>query len=160
MVHNMLHGKPAWPAWQNYPALLRHGTITFLGMFFYLLPAVICLWFYRINGSIYLALTGFVFALCAVVAIPGYMSHYCVAFDMREIFNPWLACKRVVQGGRHYWHAWGIVVVLLAMSFLGLLALGIGFLFTSVWFWQSAGFSFATVMSQHHKLGIGKTAIK
>lgn len=41
----------------------------------------------------------------------------------------------------------------LGLSFLGLLALGVGFLVTSVWFWQVAGFSFARVFSQKHGLG-------
>ncbi len=42
MTHRMQHGLPAWPAWVDYPALLRHGTITLLGMIEYHLPAVIC----------------------------------------------------------------------------------------------------------------------
>ena len=40
----------------------------------------------------------------------------------------------------------------LALSFLGLWLLGIGFFVTSVWFWQVAGFSFATVFSQRFNL--------
>ena len=31
---------------------------------------------------------------------------------------------------------------------MGLLGLGVGFLATSVWFWQTAGFSFATVFAR------------
>ncbi len=38
------------------------------------------------------------------------------------------------------------------MSFSGLLALGAGFLFTSVWFWQVAGFSFASVFTRRFGL--------
>jgi len=34
----------------------------------------------------------------------------------------------------------------------GFLAFVIGFLWSSVWFWQSAGFSFATVFSDKFKL--------
>ncbi len=81
------------------------------------------------------------------------MSHYCVSFDITEIYNPVKAFSRVFQGGKAYWKAWAIVSILLLASFLGLLLVGVGFLFTSVWFWQSAGFSFATVFSQKFKLG-------
>jgi hypothetical protein len=40
----------------------------------------------------------------------------------------------------------------LLLSFMGLLACGVGFLVTSVWFWQLAGFSFATVFTQRFEL--------
>lgn len=40
----------------------------------------------------------------------------------------------------------------MALSFLGLLAGGVGFVFTSVWFWQVAAFSFATVFTQRYDL--------
>lgn len=42
MTHRMQHGEPAWPAWVDYRALLKHGTITFIGMVEYHLPAVAC----------------------------------------------------------------------------------------------------------------------
>lgn len=152
MVHNMQHGRPAWPAWRDYPALLRHGTITFLGMIEYHAPAVACgalAWF---SGQTWLWLPAAGLWIAATVAVPGFMSHYCLAFDPREIFDPVRAMSRVFQGGAAYWHAWGIVLLALALSFAGLLAFGIGFLFTSVWFWQAAGFSFATVFSQRFDL--------
>lgn len=90
--------------------------------------------------------------ILATLAVPGYMSHYCFTLDPREVFDPFRAMRRVIEGGRAYWHAWAIALVALACSFLGLLALGIGFLVTSVWFWQVAGFSFATVFSNKFQL--------
>jgi hypothetical protein len=54
------------------------------------------------------------------------------------------------RGG--YWHDWAIALAALTASFAGLLALGVGFLVTSVWFWQVAGFSFATVFTQRFRL--------
>ena len=68
------------------------------------------------------------------------------------MFDPARALRRVRQGGRAYWHAWGITLAALAVSFVGLLGLGLGFLVTSVWFWQVAGYSFATVFSQRFDL--------
>jgi hypothetical protein len=80
------------------------------------------------------------------------MSHYCVRFDAREIYDPLRALRRVREGGRDYWRAWGIALAALGLSFFGLFAAGVGFLVTSVWFWQVAGFSFATVFSQRFRL--------
>ena len=51
-------------------------------------------------------------------------------------------------------HAWSDsrTTTALALSFLGLWLLGIGFFVTSVWFWQVAGFSFAAVFRQRFNL--------
>ena len=38
------------------------------------------------------------------------------------------------------------------VSFVGLLGLGVGFLFTSMWFWQVAAFCFATVFTRRFDL--------
>lgn len=147
MVHNMHAGRPAWPAWENPRALLWHGTVTFAGMAFYGTPGVSLvlagLW---LNSRSLLA-AGLVLWLGAVLAIPGYMTHYCRELDPAEIFNPLRALRRVSEGGRAYWQAWSIALSAMALSLLGLLGLGVGFLVSSVWFWQVAGFSFATVFT-------------
>ena len=67
-------------------------------------------------------------------------------------YNPLRALRRCIQGGTAYWHAWLITLCALVVSFSGLLALGVGFLFTSVWFWQVAGFSFASVFTRRFGL--------
>ncbi|NKB88498.1 MAG: hypothetical protein GKS06_09780 [Acidobacteria bacterium] len=148
MVHNMQHGRSAWPAWSNYPALLRHGAITFLGMLEYHAPAIVCGVGAWLTGNGWLWVAAVVLWIPATIAVPGFMSHYCLHLDAREIFDPLRAMSRVFEGGAAYWRAWTIVLLALALSFVGLLALGVGFLFTSVWFWQAAGFSFATVFSE------------
>lgn len=148
MVHRMLHGQPAWPAWNGWWALLRDGAVTFGGMVYYALPGMIAGYAGWRTGSPWLAALGAALLVLAVVAIPGYMTCYCVALDPREIYDPVRALGRVLRGGRLYWRAWGIALAALALSFLGLLALGVGFLFTSVWFWQVAGFAFARAFYQ------------
>jgi hypothetical protein len=150
MVHRMLHGEPAWPSWRNYGELLRHGTVTFAGMLFYYAPGLALLaaaWTAEVPA---LAAAGGLLLVLATLAIPGYMTHYCRAFDAAEIFNPARALGRALQGGAAYWHAWSIALAALLLSFAGLLAFGIGFLVTSVWFWQVAGFSFARVFTQRY----------
>jgi hypothetical protein len=152
MVHNMQHERACWPAWVGYRHLLKLGTVTFLGMVEYYLPATfIGLLAWRL-GIGWLWPIAAALGIAATVAVPGYMSHYCVEFDASEVFNPFMALRRVSQGGGGYWHAWAIALAALIASFAGLLALGVGFLVTSVWFWQVAGFSFATVFTQRFRL--------
>lgn len=152
VVHRMQKGEYPWPAWGAPQELLKHGALTFLGMMFYGFPgvALACggVWF---HVPIFIAL-GALLWLAAVIAIPGYMSHYCRAYDPREIFDPLRALSRVRQGGVAYWKAWAVVVPIMVLSFAGLLLGGIGFNFTSVWFWQSAAFSFGTVFTQTFSL--------
>ena len=143
MVHNMQTGVSPWPSWSGYGRLLKYGTITFPGMVEYFLPAV---------AVTLLGVAAILLGVGATAAIPGYMSHYCQRFDAREVFHPARALRRVRQGGRAYWRARGITLTALAISFVGLLALGLGFLVTSVWFWQVAGFSFATAFSRRFDL--------
>jgi hypothetical protein len=152
MVHRMMHGLPAWPSWRRPGQLLWHGLVTFGGMVYYYLPGAALAYAGWRRDSVWMMAAGGVLLALATLAIPGYMSHYCRAFDAAEIYNPVRAFSRAVQGGRAYWHAWGIALCALALSFLGLLALGIGFLATSVWFWQVAGFSFARVFAQKYAL--------
>ncbi|HEX9938805.1 MAG TPA: DUF4013 domain-containing protein [Longimicrobium sp.] len=155
-VHRMLHGQPAWPAWRNWPELLKHGLITFCGMLYYYAPGLVLAGAGYRAGSALATGAGVALVVLATIAIPGYMTHYCREFDAAEIYNPVRALSRALQGGAAYWQAWAIALAALALSFLGLLAFGLGFLVTSVWFWQVAGFSFARVFSQRY-LGAGAT---
>lgn len=152
MTHRMQRGLPAWPAWRGFGGLLRHGFLTFLGMVEYHSPAVICGWAAWRWEIPWLWVPAALLWCAATVAVPGYMSHYCRELDPREIFDPLRAMRRVAQGGRAYWHAWSIALAALALSFTGLLVFGVGFLVTSVWFWQVAGFSFATVFTRRFEL--------
>lgn len=152
MVQQMQRGEPAWPAWHSWGALLRHGVITFVGMLYYHAPASVCLGLGAAWGLPWLVVLGAVLWVGATALVPGYMTHYCRTGDVASIFNPWLSLRRVREGGRAYWHAWLIASSALLLSFVGLLGFGVFFLVSSVWFWQVAGFSFATVFSQRHAL--------
>ena len=152
VVHRMQRGQPPWPAWRDYGKLLRHGLITAGGMIYYYLPGLIIAYAAWSLRSATLGLGAGAFLLGATIAIPGYMSHYCRQFDPAEIYNPFRALRRCMQGGAAYWRAWLITFAALTISFVGLLALGVGFLVTSVWFWQAAGFSFASVFTQRFGL--------
>lgn len=146
-THNALHGKDPWPAW-GAKGILRHGVLTFLGMVFYHLPAALVGFLAEAFESRALLGAAVALWLLGTCIVPGYMTRYCVAFDAREIFDVRRSVSAVIKSMPLYWRAWGIVIVLLAASFLGLLGLGVAFLFTSVWFWQSAAFCFANVMKR------------
>lgn len=141
------------PAWDNYGELFRHGVIAAGGMAYCYLPGLIAASAAWSLVSVPLGFVAGALLLAATIAIPGYMSHYCREFDAAEIYNPFRALRRCMQGGSAYWHAWLIALTALALSFLGLIALGLGFLVTSVWFWQVAGFSFASIFTQRFALG-------
>jgi len=152
IVHAMQNGRAPWPAWHSWRRLCYHGLVTWLGMVYYYLPSAALLVIYAKTGELFAALASLVLFVLATLAIPGYMTHYCQHFDPAEIFNPFKALRRSIEGGRAYWHAWSIAIAALCLSLLGLLALGIGFLFTSVWFWQVAGYSFANAFSNRYQL--------
>jgi hypothetical protein len=152
VVHRMQHGEFPWPAWDDYAGLFKHGAITLGGMIAYYTPgAALALAAWKAE-SLALGAAASILLVGATVAIPGFMSHYCRRFDPAEIYNPLRALRRCLQGGAGYWHAWMIALAALALSFAGLLGLGIGFLVTSVWFWQVAGFSFASVFTRRFAL--------
>ena len=152
MVHRMQHGLSAWPAWTDPIALLRHGFVTLLGMIYWHLPgATVMAIGLRFDQKIVVAIGALLF-LCGTVAVPGYMTHYCREFSVREVFSPVLAIRRIRGAGPLYWRAWSIAASALALSFVGLLGFGFLFFVTSVWFWQVAGFSFASVFTQTYGL--------
>lgn len=155
MVHKMQHGQSPWPSWNNWSDLLKHGLITCIGMVFYYLPSLL---FYLLGltlNTYWPFIISGLFYVLSTIAIPGFMSHYCLNFDFSEIFNPFRALRRSFEGGKKYWQAWFIAISALALSSLGLLLLGIGFLFTSVWFWQVAGYSFANIFTNAYDLKSG-----
>jgi hypothetical protein len=152
VVHRLQRGEAPWPAWEQPGELLRHGAITFAGMVWYGWPGVTLAAIGASFGWPALVALGVALWTLAVVAIPGFMSHYCKRYDPREIFDPRRALRRVAQGGAAYWRAWSIVLPSMLLSFLGLLGFGVGFAFSSVWFWQTAAFSFATVFTQRFDL--------
>lgn len=152
MVHRMQHGQPPWPAWRNYPRLLRHGAVTFGGMLVWHAPGLALLSGSYALDSPTLAVLGVLISLAGTAAIPGFMTHYCVELDVWEILSPSLVLRRIRLAGWSYLHAWAIALAALVLSFVGLLALGVGFIVASVWFWQVAGFTFASLFTQRHGL--------
>lgn len=152
LVNDLQRGRTPWPGWRNLESLLKHGFIASVGIAAYHVPAVLVLaasWF---TDSRALLVAGIVLWMAATFTLPGFMTFYAASFDPREIWNPARALRRAIQGGKPYLVAWTIGVCGVLVSFLGLLAVGIGFAFSSVWFWQVAAFCFASVFSSQHGL--------
>jgi hypothetical protein len=152
IVHSMQTMTEPWPAWHSWRRLLRHGLVTWFGMIYYYLPGAVLLLAYRHSASALAGILAVVLIVLATIAIPGYMTHYCKRFDAAEIFNPAKALRRSFEGGGAYWRAWAISLAALLLSLSGLLVFGVGFLFTSVWFWQVAGYSFSHVFTNRFAL--------
>lgn len=85
MVHNMHHGREAWPAWRNYPRLFKSGLVTFLGMLYYYAPGFLIAYLGRALRLPLLYVVAGVLMVGATIAIPGYMTHYCHDYDARDI---------------------------------------------------------------------------
>lgn len=152
VVHQMQNGRVPWPAWSNYPRLFKDGLITLCGMLCYYAPGIALAFGASALRSTILKVLACMLVAAATMAIPGFMSHYCRNLDPAEIYNPLRSLHRCIQGGGRYWQAWSIALCALVLSFVGLLGLGVGFLITSVWFWQVAGFAFAAAFTRHFGL--------
>lgn len=152
MVHRMQHGQNPWPGWQNYADLLKHGGVASAAILGYHLPALLCLGLACREESVVLALLGLALGGAATFFLPGFMTFYAYDGDARHVLRAGAAARRVLRGGRAYLKAWAIGICACLLSFLGLLGLGIGFAWTSVWFWQVAAFCFSRVFSEQYGL--------
>ncbi|HCU25745.1 MAG TPA: hypothetical protein DF383_12075 [Deltaproteobacteria bacterium] len=90
------------------------------------------------------AIISFIFA---IFSLPGGMTYNAAFNDVSYLYRPDKAFLRAAQAGRFYLKAWLIGLSAILLSFLGLLALGIGFFFTSVWAWMVVGYAFSKALS-------------
>ena len=152
VVHELQRDQIPWPRWRGWRELFRHGFIATTAIVVYHVPALACLVIGWRIGATALLVLGVVLWVLATFTLPGFMTFYAVRFDQREIWNPVRALRRALAGGSMYMRAWTIGIVGVTVSFAGLLVFGVGFLFTSVWFWQVAAFCFARAFSEQHRL--------
>ncbi|MFN0200625.1 MAG: hypothetical protein ACKVTZ_03855 [Bacteroidia bacterium] len=143
-THKLLKGEPPFPSWSDFGNITKHGLVTLAGMVLYHSPASCVLFLYRQYSHPALLILGIVLWIMGTLLVPGYMTRYCIAFDWRVIPKPLDCLKAILKMGSYYWRAWAFVLSAMAISFLGLLGFGLGFLITSVWFWQVAAYSFTS----------------
>jgi hypothetical protein len=128
-------------------ATFVRGLRAFAAISVYLSPSAVCMgagWLMERDVAL-LTLGGVLFVL-AIFALPGGMTYNAAFDDLSYLYRPDRAFRRAVQGGRAYLKAWSIAMAAVSLSLLGLLALGVGFLFTSVWAWSVVGHAFARAL--------------
>jgi hypothetical protein len=130
----------------------RRGCISFTTIASYLAPAavlaVLSLWFFHANSPARYACGALAFAaFClGVFTLPGCMTVYAVEGDASVLRRPVAAFGRAWRYRRTYLFAWWIALLSVFLSFFGLLAGGVGFVFTSVWAWEVVGYAFTMAL--------------
>lgn len=152
IVNRMQRSQDPHPAWHDFGGLLWHGSVTGLLIFAMQFPAILFAAAAWLLDAPIVYVPAAMACLCGTFLLPGFMTFYARNYDINELLRLGSALRRVRGGGTDYLHAWLIALAAMAASFLGLLAFGIGFAVTSVWFWQVAAFSFANVFSHQHQL--------
>ena len=82
-----------------------------------------------------------------VYILPGGMTYNAAFDDIRYLYRPDKALARAIGGGRGYLCAWLIALGAISLSLLGLLFLGVGLFYTSVWAWMVVGHAFSVSLS-------------
>ena len=118
----------------------------------YHVPALFCFGLAALLHSPRLLLLSVVLGGLAAFFLPGFMTFYAHDGNLEHVLSPLRAWRRVLSGGTLYLKAWGIGIVGCLLSFTGLLFFGVGFAWTSVWFWQVAAFCFSRVFSEQYDL--------
>jgi len=151
VVHHVWDGeRPYFRGFAPWGFTFRRGLLAFTAIAIYLAPSSI------VGGLALLSWPG-VFAQSAmwlsvllfmlgIFALPGGMTTNAVEGDMTYLVRPDRALRVALAGGREYLKAWLVAACAIVLSFAGLLAGGIGFLYSSVWAWTVVGFAFTTAL--------------
>lgn len=148
---------PIFRGFRPLTSTFRRGCISFATISSYLAPAAgtgAVAVYLKLHGEeafhyAFAGLSAFLFVL-GVFTLPGCMTVYAVEGDPRVLRDPAGAFRRAWLNRGVYGQAWAISLASVLASFLGLLALGVGFVFTSVWSWEVVGYAF-TVALYHPK---------
>ena len=151
--------RPYFRGFKPWCYTFKRGCISFLAISCYLAPAVIlglAAFFCRQNDLplghyTFASLSALAFCL-GVFALPGCMTVYAVEGNPAVLGRPIGAFSRAWRHRDAYLFAWWIALLSILLSFLGILALGIGFFFTSVWAWDVVGYAFTVAMYSQKKV--------
>jgi hypothetical protein len=84
--------------------------------------------------------------LLAIFTLPGGMTINAARRDMSYLYRPDKAFRRALEGGRRYLKSWAIALSAIGLSFVGVIGLGIGYLYASVWAWSVVGYAFSRAL--------------
>ena len=151
VVYRVYHDEPPYfRGFAPWGHTFRRGLSAFAAIALYLAPAVLlsgataALHFQArsplawLTGS--LALASF---LIAIYALPGGMTYNAAFNDLSYLYRPDKALRRALEGGVVYLRAWAIAIAAMSLTPLGLIVLGIGFFYSSVWAWSVVGYAFS-----------------
>lgn len=145
--------RPYYPGFAPWKTTFRRGCVAFAAISAYLSPSTalgLIAFYLKTRGYdsehwLFAALSGSLFVL-AVFTLPGGMTVYAAEGKTRVLCSPPLAFSRAWKRRRIYAKAWAISLASIVVSFAGILLLGIGFAFTSVWAWEVVGYAFTTAL--------------
>jgi hypothetical protein len=144
--------RPYFRGFRPWGHTFRRGCISFATISSYLSPAValavVTVWLTRPDSparGVCAALAVAAFCL-GVFTLPGCMTVYAVEGDASALRHPAAAFARAWRHRRTYLFAWWIALLSVFVSFFGLLAGGVGFVFTSVWAWEVVGYAFTVAL--------------
>jgi hypothetical protein len=145
--------RPYFRGFRPWGYTFTRGCVSFATISCYLAPAAalgIAAFWCRQNGIAFghyacAVLSALAFVL-GVFTLPGCMTVYAVEGDSRVLRRPIAAFQRAWSHRRMYLFAWWIATASIVLSFVGLLGLGIGFFFTSVWAWDVVGYAFTVAL--------------
>ena len=149
-------GRPYFRGFKPWGYTFKRGCISLATISCYLAPAAIlagaAFWCRQshmdIGHYVFAFLSATAFGL-GVFTLPGCMTVYAVEGDPAVLKQPIAAFQRAWVHKRAYLFAWWIACLSILLSFLGLVILGVGFLFTSVWAWDVVGYAFTVAMYGH-----------
>jgi hypothetical protein len=155
VVHRLFNDDvPYFRGFKPWRWTFRRGCISATTIVCYLTPAMLsgtAGWYAHHIGlsrfvvAVWIASAVAAFAL-GVFTLPGCMTVYACENDSQVLWYPARAFRRARQAGAVYRKAWLISLAAVGLSTLGLLALGVGFIFTSVWAWEVVGYAFTIAM--------------
>jgi hypothetical protein len=150
VVYRIYHDDPPYyRGFRPWMTTFLRGLKALMAILIYLSPALLCVLGVE-QGVGWLAVPGGLFFVVAIYILPGGMTYNAAFNDIRYLYRPDHALRRALEGGRAYLWAWGIALLAISLSFLGLLAVGIGFFYTSVWAWMVVGYAFSRALSLSH----------
>lgn len=131
----------------------QRGLVSFAAISLYLAPAIFSgaiavLLKFRSHESLHwlFAVLSAVLFVIGVFTLPGCMTVYACEGDPKVLRHPLQAFQRAWRHRKTYAKAWRISLAAVSLSILGLLGLGVGFVFTSVWAWEVVGYVFTIAM--------------
>ena len=151
VVYRIFHDKPPYyGGFSPWSETLVRGLRATIAILIYLSPSMLCAGGVA-RGVSWLAVPAVLLFAIAIYVLPGGMTYNAAHNDIAYLYRPDRALRRALAGGRAYLQAWGIALLAITLSLVGVLALGVGFFYTSVWAWMVVGYAFSRALSLRHE---------